>query len=176
MLCINGYPQDYIDECRTRVDAQLAAYRNLVTTARAQAAGQLASQIADADIDPEEGESQGTNDYNHNPLAAAIRTFEPVFFNNLVLMLDSLFVHRSRMLELKDGNPLNEVRLICQSLLTNNAKLSADKTIKLNPDKSILKHRVGDEIRLAEADFVRLSQAFFAEIERKFLLTEAVEA
>ena len=141
MLCMNAYPQDYIDECHARVDAQLAAYDNL-----AKAVGNQ----------------------------AALDTFEPVFFNNLVLVLDQLFVHRSRILEGKDGNAMNEVRVVCNSLLNNNSKLIADKGIKLNPTKSILKYQVGDEIKLSEADFKRLSEAFFAAMETVFCEPVAV--
>lgn len=149
MLCINTYTQDYINDCRARVEAQLAAYRHLIATARAQS----------------------TND---QPLNVAVNSFEPVFFNNMVLLLDSLFTHRSRTLEKKDGNPLNEVRLICESLLDNGGKLSADKSIKLDATKSVLKYRTGDTINLTEAAFVRLFHAYFAEIESKYLEAEAV--
>lgn len=147
MLCMNSYTQEYIDGCRTRLDAQLAAYNNLIAAARAA-----------------------------NNTQPAIDAFEPIFFNNLVFMLDQFFVHRTRALELKDGNPLNEVRVICNSLLNNNGKLTADKTIRLNPANSILKYKVGDEIRLTEDDFVRLSDAFFAEIQIKFCELEAQPA
>lgn len=46
---------------------------------------------------------------------------------------------------------------------------SAGASIKLPPDKSLLKLKVGDDVKLSEADFVRLSKAFFAEIEKKYL-------
>ncbi len=91
MLCINNYTQKYIDECRSRVAAQVSAYQTLVATARNQTAT---------------GEP---------PLNAAIVAFEPHFFNNMVLALDNYFVHRARALEKKDGNPLNEVRMLCNS-------------------------------------------------------------
>jgi hypothetical protein len=106
----------------------------------------------------------------------ALDSFEPIFFNNLVLLLDQLFVHRSRIIEGKDGNPMNEVRVICNSLLNNNSKLLADKGIKLNPTKSILKYQVGDEIKLTEVDFRRLSDAFFASIEQVFAFPEPIPA
>ena len=35
MLCVNSYKQDYIDECLARMEAQFAAYKALVKTARA---------------------------------------------------------------------------------------------------------------------------------------------
>lgn len=83
-------------------------------------------------------------------------------------MFDYLFVHRTRALEKKDGNPLNEVRMICNSLLQNQGMLAADNAIKLDPSKSVLGLHVGDEIRMNAADFQRLSDAFFDEIEAKF--------
>jgi hypothetical protein len=81
MLCVNNYTQKYIDECCLKVNLQLSSYKKLVTTARKQAAA------------------------NDKLLGAAIESFEPVFFNNMVLVLDHYFLHRSRMLEGKDGNP-----------------------------------------------------------------------
>ena len=71
-------------------------------------------------------------------------------------------------MEGKDGNPLNEVRVICNSLMQNGGAMSADKVIRLNPAKSVLKYEVGDEIRLRETDFLRLAEAYFAEIESKY--------
>ena len=47
--------------------------------------------------------------------------------------------------------------------------MRADNIIKLNPDKSVLKYRSGEEIKLSEAQFVSLSRAFFDEIEKKYL-------
>jgi len=64
---------------------------------------------------------------------------------------------------------LNEVRLLGDSLMNNHNIMSTDKTIKFDPARSVLKYKVGDEIKLNEAHFVLLSKAFFAEIERKFL-------
>jgi hypothetical protein len=68
----------------------------------------------------------------------------------------------------KDGNPLNEVRVLCDSLTDNDGVLVADKTIRLNPEKSILGLEVGDEIRLTEADFRRLADGFLAEVESRY--------
>ena len=73
----------------------------------------------------------------------AVEAFEPRYFNNLTLVLDAYFMHRTRALEGKDGNPLNEVRMLCSSLLTNDGVLAADKTIKYNPETSVLKLRGG---------------------------------
>ena len=153
MLGMSRYAKDYIDACRSRVDADLSAYRNLVAAARTQPASEQ--------------------------LGSAIDAFEAAFFNNMVLLLDYFFVHRLRAVEGKDGNPLNEVRVLSNALLQNASVASTsyamsmpsslgDKAIKLSPERSVLKHRLGDAIKLTEADFVRLSEAFFEEMERKF--------
>ena len=68
----------------------------------------------------------------------------------------------------KDGNPLNEGRIVCDSLMNNKGILRGDKQIKLTPEKSVLKLNTGDRIRLTEAEFGRLSAAFFAELVRRF--------
>lgn len=94
---------------------------------------------------------------------------EPIFFNNMVIVLDHLFVHRLRTVEGKDGNPLNEVRLLSDSIMNNSNKMTLDKTIKYDPAQSVLKYAADKEIKINEADFVLLSKAFFAEIESKFL-------
>ena len=58
--------------------------------------------------------------------------------------------------------------MLRNSVLQNRGVLPADKTIKFNQAKSVLKLQVGEEIKLTEADFVRLSKAFLAEIEARF--------
>jgi hypothetical protein len=140
MLGVRNYTKEYIEECRSKVDADLSTYKKLAATAR--------NQPADA---------------------KALEAFEVTFFNNMVLVLDHLFVHRLRTVEGKDGNPLNEVRLLCDSMMNNHNIMGTDKTIKIDPAQSILKYKVGDEIKLNEAHFVLLGNAFFAEIESKFL-------
>jgi hypothetical protein len=67
----------------------------------------------------------------------------------------------------KDGNPLNEVRMLCDGIMENEGRLSANKGIRYKPEPSVLKFKTGDEIRLNADDFARLSAAFFDEIPRK---------
>ena len=153
MLGMSRYAQEYIDACRSRVDSDLSAYRNLIAAV---------------------GHQPASDQRN-----SAVEAFEAAFFNNMVLLLDYFFVHRLRGIEGKDGNPLNEVRVMSNSMLQNENIMSTsyprsmpsalgDKSIKLSPEKSVLKHQLGDEIKLTEADFLRISEAFFEEIERKF--------
>src|SRR5881409_944116 len=109
---------------------------------------------------------------------APAKEFEDRFFKDQVLLLDYMFVHRLSGIEGRDGNPLNEVRILCNSILLNKGKLQVDKLPgwpnsavsgrHLPPERSPLKLQVGDEVRITEADFVRLSKAFFAEIEKKY--------
>ena len=54
---------------------------------------------------------------------APSREFEQRFFNDQVLILDNMFVRRLTGIEGKDGNPLNEVRVLCNSILLNQGKL-----------------------------------------------------
>src|SRR5205809_6536995 len=141
MLGMKTYSQDYIDACRARVEANLRAYRKQVGKAPA-------------------------------------KEFEDRFFKDQVLLLDYMFVHRLSGIEGRDGNPLNEVRVLCNSILLNQGKLQVDRLpgwpnsastgMELPPEKSVLKLKVGEEVRLNESDFVRLAKAFFAELEKKF--------
>lgn len=57
--------------------------------------------------------------YRRLPAAAKTKEFETVFFNRAVLLLDYMYVHRLTGVEGKDGNPLNEVRVLCNSILQN---------------------------------------------------------
>jgi hypothetical protein len=72
------------------------------------------------------------------------------------------FVYRLAGIEGKDGNPSNEVRVLCNSILLNEAKMQIDKlpgwpmsagdSLKLPQEKSVLKLKVGDEVKLSETD------------------------
>jgi hypothetical protein len=63
-----------------------------------------------------------------------LKPFEAHFFNNMTLALDRYFVHRLRMVTGKDGNPLNEVEMLSDSLMNNNGILRDSNVIKLIPD------------------------------------------
>jgi hypothetical protein len=143
MLGRKNYTQDELDHARTAIEEQVAAYKKLVKA------------IDGGSSDP--------------GVASALQTFEGLFFNNLTLVLDRYFVHRLRSVTGKDGNPLNEVELVSDSLMNNGGILRGNNVIKLVPEQSVLKVRIGERIRVGGAQFERLSKAFFKEIEAKFV-------
>jgi hypothetical protein len=133
------FTQEELDHAKAAIDEQLMAYKALAGAATDKKA------------------------------AAALGAFAPLFFNNLTLALDRYFVHRIRVVTGKDGNPLNEVELLADSLMNNNGVLLGSNVIKYVPDQSVVQLKVGDPIRLTEEQFERLSAAFFAELERRFV-------
>ena len=142
MLCMNSYTQDYIDECRASMEKQLAAYKKLLAAGRAK---------------------------TRTGFDSAVAVFEPLFFNNLVVDLGGFFVHRSRTIEGKDGNPLNQFRYHRYIALQKPWRDEYGKDQQIQPEQSIVKLRIGDEIKLTGPAFVALFKAFFAEFEAKFV-------
>ena len=77
-----------------------------------------------------------------NRIAADVAAYEaagpssaldPVFYGMMVMALDRWFVHRQRSIEGKDGNALNEVRVLSDSIVGHGGMLVVEKTIKLTP-------------------------------------------
>jgi hypothetical protein len=143
MLGRKDYTREEFDTARTAIAAQLAAYDRLLGDGLDATAGDEAQ--------------------------AARREFDGLFFNNLTFVLDRYFVYRLRISAGSDGNPLNEVEMICDSLMYNGGILRPLSPIRYLADLSVLRLRIGDRIGLSAADFERLSTAFFAELERRFL-------
>jgi hypothetical protein len=142
MLGRKSYTQEELDNARAAVTRQLAAYRS------------LAAAVAAA------GDEKATS---------ALDDLEVPFFNGMALVLDRYFVHRLRVVTGKDGNPLNEVELLVDSLLNNMGVFRGNNVVKLVPEESVVKVPFGEAIRLTSDDFERLATAFFAEIEAKFI-------
>ena len=78
------------------------------------------------------------------------------------------YVHRLRKAEGKDGNALNEVRMLAASLLEHDGVLTADSSVKYDPAKSVTGLAIGKRIALDRKSFERLAEAFFAEIAAKY--------
>ena len=99
----------------------------------------------------------------------AVGAGDPEFFEAALLALDRRFVHRIRAVSGKDGNPLNEVELLVDSIMDNGGVLAVGTVIKYRPETSVLGLAAGDAIRLDADAFERLASAFLREIEARFL-------
>ncbi len=93
---------------------------------------------------------------------------DPVFYGMMVMALDHWFCHRQRSIEGKDGNPLNEVRVMCDSIVGHGGMLVVEKGIKLSPETSVLGLEPGATILLDKEGFRRLADAFLDELERRY--------
>jgi hypothetical protein len=142
MLGRKTYTQDELDHARAAIAAQLAAY------------DRLAEAVA-ATGDPDAKE--------------ALDAFEPLFANAMTLALDRWFVHRVRAVSGKDGNPLNEVELLSESLMGDGGVLHANNVIKLVPAESVLGLGIGEPIRLSAPQLARLAEAYLAELDARFV-------
>jgi hypothetical protein len=138
MLSMSTYPMDHVERCRAWVGASLSAYDALASTARGGGGG------------------------------AGVAAFEPRYLEAVLLALDGWFCHRSRTLEGKDGNPLNEVRVLASSLILQAGVMTVDKAIKLRPDASVLGIEAGERIALTPDGLARLADAFLASIEQTY--------
>ena len=147
MLGMREYDGDYIDASRSRVETQTAMFREVAQAAR---------DHGDADLSGLEG---------------ALESLESEYFNNMLLVLEGYFVHRLRGVEGKDGNALNEVRVLARSLMENGGTLMEDSQIPLDPERTVLGLKAGEPVRLTLQQYTRLSDAFFRELERRFSAT-----
>ncbi|WP_009479029.1 hypothetical protein [Rhodococcus sp. JVH1] len=143
MLGRKNYTKEEIDHAEASVAEQVAAYTSLK--------GAIAGEVTGKKV------------------FAALEDFEPLFFDNMVLVLDRYFVHRIRAVTGKDGNPLNEVEIVADSLMNNGGVLRGISVLKYVSGQSVLKLEIGDRIRVSADDFERLSAAFFAELRSRFL-------
>ena len=144
MLSVSAYPQSYIDQARARIASQVAVFSGLTSAVRAE------PRTARAGV------------------GSALDELEPEYFANLVIALDSHFVHRSRGQERKDGNAMNEVRVLVSSIQYHDSILTSEKGIRLDPARSVLGIEYGDRIRIDAEGFERLAGAFFEALEATY--------
>jgi hypothetical protein len=91
-----------------------------------------------------------------------------VAWNQLVVALEHWFAQRIPKVEGRDGNPLNEVRVIAESVIEHGAVMTVPRGIKLGSETSVLGFEEGEEISLDGDAFERLFDAFLAEVEEKY--------
>lgn len=139
MLAVTSYPEVYIQLTAARIEEQLAAYAALADAASGNAKAE-----------------------------AALAAFAPGYFNSMLLALDHHFMHRMRGAEGKDGNPLNEVRMLVESITENDGVMRENKTIKYKAATAVAGIAVGESIALDAGTFERLAKAYVAEIGKRF--------
>ncbi|MGO4597613.1 hypothetical protein [Terrabacter sp. 2RAF25] len=143
MLGTKEYEPDYLDACRSRVESQVAMFREVAQAAR---------DHGDADVSALEG---------------ALESLEYEYFNNMVIVLEGYFIHRLSSSEGQAGKALHEVRVLARSLVENGGTVMAEPELTLDPDRTVLGLRAGDPITLTLHQFRRVSDAFFREIQGK---------
>lgn len=95
-------------------------------------------------------------------------TAERLYCRDLVVLLDAWFMHRTRAVEGKDGNPANEVRMLAAGIIHNDGVLEADRTIRYRAAESISNLDIGDPINLTVAQTEQLADAYLETIARRF--------
>lgn len=148
MHSIKSYSRQYVDDCCLKIEYQIAVFKKFIT--------ESVNQKSAAGTPPD------------SRFLRTLQSFETIFFNNMIVVLDSCFHQRNRKQEGRDGNPLNEIRLLAISLLYHKERMWFDKNLGLNPATSILKYPEGALIRVRENDFLTICRAFVAEIRCKF--------
>ncbi|HTO27851.1 MAG TPA: hypothetical protein VL017_04600 [Devosia sp.] len=139
MLAVTSYPEVYVELTAAKFEEQLAAYAALAAAVKGNAKAE-----------------------------AALAAFAPGCFNSMLLALDHHFMHRMRGAEGKDGNPLNEVRMLSDSIMEHDGVLKANKTIKYKAEKAVAGIAVGQTIALDAEVFGRLARAYVAELGKRF--------
>jgi hypothetical protein len=139
VLAVTSYPELYVQLTAAKMDEQLVAYNALAATVKG------------------------------NPKAeAALAAFAPGYFSAMLLALDHHFMNRLRGAEGKDGNPLNEVRMLGDAIMENDGVLKENKTIKYKAENAVAGIAVGEKIALDAQTFERLAKAYIAEIGKRF--------
>jgi hypothetical protein len=139
VLAVTSYPEVYVQLTASRIDEQRAAYTALAAAVKGNEAAE-----------------------------AALAAFAPGYFNSMLLALDHHFMHRMRGAEGKDGNPLNEVRMLSDSIMEHDGVLKENRTIRYKADKAVAGIAIGQGIALDAEVFERLAKAYLAEIGKRF--------
>lgn len=131
----------YVASCRERINAQIECYNQLIATAK--------------------------DEYTTNEaLDETIANFEPVFFNNLLLVMESYFDLKAQPDSQHLPGALQEVRLLCSAIRHNHNQLGNGYTTAVDPEQMVLKLAPGSTIRLNETNFITLANAYLNEMEK----------
>ncbi len=95
-------------------------------------------------------------------------TLESLVFGQAVVVLHTWFGHRRRELEGDDGNAMNEVRVIADSIVDNDSVLRVEGPIAWVPERTVLRLAVGDDVQVTANGFERLTAAYLAAIESTY--------
>jgi hypothetical protein len=95
-------------------------------------------------------------------------TLESLVFGQAVVVLHTWFGHRDRELEGDDGNPMNEVRVIADSIVDNDAVLRVEGPITWVAERTVLRLAVGDDVAVTANGFERLAAAYLSAIESTY--------
>lgn len=95
-------------------------------------------------------------------------TLESLVFAQAVVVLHTWFGHRAREREGTDANPLNEVRVVADSVVGNDGVLRVLGPITWVPERTVLRLAVGDDVELTARGFARLAAAYLAAIESTY--------
>ena len=139
MLAVTSYNEVYVQLTAAKVEEQLAAYAALAAAVKGNAKAEV-----------------------------ALAALAPGYFNTMLLALDHHFMHRMRGAEGKDGNPLNEVRMLSDSIMEHDGVLKDNRTIKYKAEKAVAGVAVGQEIALDAPTFERLAKAYLEEMGKRF--------
>ena len=99
-------------------------------------------------------------------------TLENLVFNQAVVALDAWFVHRLRTMEGQDGNAMNEVRVLADSIVANDGVLRVEGPIRWEPDRTRLGFALGEEVLVTADGYERLAAAYLDAIGDTFVTPE----
>jgi hypothetical protein len=77
--------------------------------------------------------------------------------------LSHIFRHKNREAEGKDVHSPDKVEVSCHAVMHHADKPCENEVMKVAPDKSVLRFKVGNEIKFGEEGFVNIYKAFFPE-------------
>ncbi|MDN4475193.1 hypothetical protein QQX09_04885 [Demequina sp. SYSU T00192] len=136
---VTEYSGDYIDACRWRIEAEVAAFDLL----RQQAPG------------------DGTMD-------APIQNIADEYFVAVASQLEGMFANRSRAAEGSRPGPLHEMRAVVESLNGNGGRFAPPEGSGLDAGTTVLRLDPGEPIMLDREAFQLLSDAFFDSLEETY--------